>query len=264
MDTTTNTTPLEPTAFLMPRSDFDHHTTEPQNNTRARSLGFLAGALAAPLAVGAGIALLSRHQRESAITRARIDGLIAGAGVALAAGLVRWQFQRWFTPEPAYTVEQRIGDLEIRNYEPRVEAHTRFATLDFDEVRERGFRRLAKYIFGGNAAHRSLPMTTPVTITPRAGTHTVAFVMPPGESKENLPHPDDSRVDVLNIPARRVAVLCYRGGYNAATVGKQSERLRELCRDAGLTTRGEPMFAGFDPPSTLPFLRRTEVWIELA
>lgn len=253
---TTTTTPLKPTAFMMPRSEFeDGPPTEPQNNTRARSLGFWSTAVAAPLLVGGGVGALSRS---------RLNGLIAGGALALAAGLVRWQLQRWFTDEPSYTVEQRIGDLEIRHYAPRVEAHTRFATLDFDEVRERGFRRLAHYIFGGNAAHHSLAMTAPVTIAPRAGTHTVAFVMPPGVRKSDLPHPEDSRVDLVDVPARRVAVLCYHGGYSASKVARQSERLRQLCRDAGLTTRGEPMFAGFDPPSTLPWLRRTEVWIELA
>jgi hypothetical protein len=189
---------------------------------------------------------------------------VAGAVSLLALGLGRWQLQRWFTDEPAYTVEDTVGGVEIRNYEPRVEAHTRFATLEFDEVRERGFRRLARYIFGGNAARHELAMTTPVTIAPRAGSHTVAFVMPPGLTRGSLPYPDDSRIELVDVPARRVAVLRYRGGYSAAAVGKQANRLRALCRDAGLTTRGEPVFAGFDPPSTLPLLRRAEIWIELA
>jgi hypothetical protein len=251
------TTPHPQTAGTILRNPFapSDLATQAENNIGARSLAFGIGALLAPLTLGAGIGGLLRSRRAA---------VVAGGAVAAAFGFIRWQLQRWFTNEPAYTIEHALGALEIRHYEPRVEAHTRFATLEFDDVRERGFRRLAHYIFGGNAAHYKLAMTTPVTIAPRAGSHTMAFVMPPGFSRTNLPHPDDSRIELVEIPARRVAVLRYRGGYSAATVEKRARQLRELVAAAGLTARGEPMFAGCDPPSTLPFLRRTEIWIELA
>jgi hypothetical protein len=46
-------------------------------------------------------------------------------------------------------------------------------------------------------------------------------------------------------------------------VAEKSQALLEAVERAGLRTRGEPEFAGYDPPTTLPFLRRNEVWIEL-
>lgn len=228
--------------------------TQPQSRKATRSVAFGVGALVTPVVAGATVA---------AFTRSRRLGLVAGGASALLFGLARWQFQRWFTDEPAYTVERTIGDLEIRSYKPRVEAHTRFATLEFDEVRERGFRRLANYILGANSQERKLAMTCPVTIAPRTTSHTVAFVMPPGISLGDLPHPDDARILIVEVPARRVAVLRYRGGYKTETVARHAAELRERAVEAGLTTFGEPMFAGFDPPTTLPFLRRTEIWIEL-
>ncbi len=251
------TTPHPETPGTILRNPFapSDLATQAENNIEARSLAFGIGALLAPFGLGAGIGALLRSRRAA---------LVAGGAVAAAFGLIRWQLQRWFTDEPAYSLEQTHGELEIRQYKPRVEAHTRFATLEFDDVREQGFRRLAHYIFGGNAAHYELAMTTPVTIAPRAGSHTMAFVMPPGFSRTNLPHPDDSRIELVEVPTRRVAVLRYRGGYDAKTVEKHARRLRELVAAAGLTARGEPLFAGYDPPTTLPFLRRTEIWIELA
>lgn len=230
-------------------------STHAQDKNAARTIAFAVGALVGPVVLGVGLGALLRSWRA---------GLIAGGASALAFGLVRWQFQRWFTDEPAYTVERSIGELEIRQYAPRLEAHTRMVTDDFDDARERGFRRLASYIFGGNTDARLLAMTVPVTIVPRSGSHTVAFVMPAGELHSQLPHPDDPLIELVDVPARRVAVLRYHGGYRAETVERHAAELRELVAAAGLTTRGEPMFAGFDPPSTLPFLRRTEIWIELA
>lgn len=229
--------------------------TQAHANVRARSLAFGLAAVATPLAVAGGLFAAGQGRRTA---------LLAGGAAAFAFGLVRWQLQRWFTDEPAYTVESHERGLEIRSYHPRVEAHTRFATVDFDDAREHGFRRLASYIFGGNEGHQKLAMTAPVTIAARGQAHTVAFVMPPDHASGALPEPDDSRVQLVEVPARRVAVLRYRGRYTEASFVRHAAKLRERCASAGLTTRGEPMFAGFDPPSTLPLLRRTEIWIELA
>jgi hypothetical protein len=40
--------------------------------------------------------------------------------------------------------------------------------------------------------------------------------------------------------------------------------LLQKVASAGLVTKGEPVFAFYDPPWTLPFMRRNEVMIELA
>jgi hypothetical protein len=98
----------------------------------------------------------------------------------------------------------------------------------------------------------------------RASTHTVAFVMPPGRTLPSLPQPHDGRIDLVEAPARRIAVLGARARYTNAVLHDLIERLHEEVSAAGLDTAGEPIFAGFDPPSTLPWLRRTELWIELA
>lgn len=92
---------------------------------------------------------------------------------------------------------------------------------------------------------------------------TVTFTMPKERSSGSLPVPEDSRVRLRSVPPRRVAVLCYRGRYNARRVAEKTRQLLEAVDRAGLPTRGEPEFAGYDPPSTLPWLRRNEVWIEL-
>lgn len=229
-------------------------STEPQSRTRVRTVGYGAAAAGGVLGVGAGVAILTGSRRA---------GLIAGGVTALAAAAVRWQLHRWFTDEPAYTVERRIGELEIRRYEPRIEAHTRVAEIDFDQALRQGFRRLFGYIARGNDAKQKIAMTSPVLSRPRATTHTVAFVMPPGQTMGELPEPADSTVQLVQIQERRVAALRYHGRYTNERFQEAQARLLDLVSAAKLEFVGEPIFAGFDPPTTLPLLRRSEVWIEL-
>jgi len=230
--------------------------TQPKLRRRPRELAFVAGALGVPLGVGSAV---------SALTGSRRAGLIAGGATLALAGALRWQLQRWFTDQPAYEVERRIGGLEIRRYAPRVEART-WIGASFEQALDQGFRRLAGYIFGGNADRQRVAMTAPVA-SREADTGAgrfVMFTMPPGKTLADLPRPDDPNVELREIPTRRIAVLRFRGRYTADQLETHTRRLRQLVADAGLVATGEPVFAGYDPPMTLPFLRRVEVWQELA
>ena len=141
MHTTTNDRGTAAPAPISQTEPTTEVATRPQSNTLARTFALGAAALVTPLALGTGVA---------ALTRSRRAGLIAGASTLAAFAALRWQLQRLFTDEPAYEIERRIGELEIRRYAPRVEAHTRIKALDFETSLDEGFSRLAEYIFGGN------------------------------------------------------------------------------------------------------------------
>jgi hypothetical protein len=212
--------------------------------------GLFAGALAViPAAIGSGVGTLMRSKRA---------GALAGGIAAGALALARWQLQRFFNDEPAYKVEKRVGKLEIRSYQPHVIARAHTMVPDYDEAQEQLFERLASYIFG-----HELAMTGPVEMSQEGQGYTMAFVMPPGRSLLSLPRPDDAHVRLLEVPARRIAVLPYRGRYNEEAVEERERELLKLVADAGLSAKGRPVFAGFDPPTTLPLVRRNEIWIEI-
>lgn len=64
------------------------------------------------------------------------------------------------TEEPPHTSRRLTDAVEIRRYQPRIAAQT---TVDADEeeARREGFRRLARYIFGGNGGKKQVAMTAP-------------------------------------------------------------------------------------------------------
>jgi len=232
-----------------------------------------------------------------------------GIGVVGGAALARWQLARWFTPQPNYEIEQRIGEIEIRVYDARWVAETTVSDASWDQALSVGFRRLARYIFGENRPspfqsdalfgpggvarsqqqgpsddrhdagyhipmpvpiaraarrHEALAMTSPVNVSTQGDRrYTIAFNLPEGRSLASLPAPNDERVRLERRPRRRVAVMRFGGSCTGPRVASKFSDLLARVRRAGLGYRGGPEFAGYDPPSTLPFLRRNEIWLEL-
>lgn len=217
-------------------------------------------------ALGAGIiaatGVLALRAFGAAPRRSRTGLIVAGSvGLGLAAlGLARWQLQRYFTPTPPYEVALRSGSFELRRYPSLQIAQT---TVDghWNDALEEGFRRLARFIFGDNASAQKVAMTTPVLGTGDDDGFRVSFVLP---RDILVPAPRDPRVELKNVPARMVAALRFHGRYDVKNLEAHKVELARALAERGLKPKGEAMFAGYDPPSTLPFLRRTELWVDIA
>ena len=190
---------------------------------------------------------------------------LLSAGALLALTLGCWQLRRWFAKQPRYVLERRIGELEIRRYWARVVAHTEVDARFVGALHD-GFARLGAYMLGDNETGTHLGMTEPVTASPASegegrGGYVIAIEMPEGREP---PRPADMRVRLDTMPVRRVAVLRFRGAIDASRVARMQRRLLDAAAGAGLAIEGETSFAAYDPPSTVPLLRRNEVWVELA
>ncbi len=196
--------------------------------------------------------------------------LLSAPGVAMAV------------EEPKYRIEKDYGSFEVRVYEPVVVAETDVEG-PFRDASNEGFRRLAGYIFGGNDGGRKIAMTAPVGAEPKAapgGTKiamtapvgaekrgaawTVSFTMPSSWSLGTLPVPDDARVRLRVVPARRVAATRFSGTWGPEKFDALAARVEADARAAGLSPAGvTPLYARYDPPWTPWFLRRNEVLVPL-
>ena len=187
--------------------------------------------------------------------RPLLASLLAAFGALVFA---KSQFDRFITEQPRYERERRIGGLEIRRYASRWVAETTIETGDFDRALDEGFRRLAGFIFGGNRERARLAMTSPVNAATQGKSIVVRFQMPRDSS---APTPTDARVRVRKVDSERVATLIVRGRYDAEHVPEGARELLRRVEAAGLEPVGPVTFAGYDSPATLPFLRRTEMWV---
>ena len=78
---------------------------------------------------------------------------------------------------------------------------------------------------------------------------------------ETLPVPLDDRVTLVREPGRLMAAIRYSGTWSRDRYEEKEATLRSLMGERGLKAVGEPIFARYNAPFTLWFLRRNEVLI---
>jgi hypothetical protein len=106
----------------------------------------------------------------------------------------------------------------------------------------------------------SISMTAPVAETAGDdGEWVIRFFMPAAKTLESLPQPNDRAVRLVNVPAETVAVRRFSGSTSARAVASQTAQLMRTLRDNGLEPVGTPAAWFYDPPWTLPALRRNEI-----
>lgn len=168
------------------------------------------------------------------------------------------------TKEPDYSVEKLSRDVEIRRYGARVAAETT-VTAGEEAARNTGFRRLARYIFGGNRVHEKIAMTAPVA-QEAAGDRrwVIRFFMPADKTLESLPEPDDGEVRLVAVPPEMVAVHRFTGSRSRRAIAAHTAELMTTLRETGFEAVDKPEAWFYDPPWTVPALRRNEIAVPVA
>jgi len=177
--------------------------------------------------------------------------------------------------EPEYTILEKEGNFELRQYEPFIVAET-LVEGEFSDVGNIGFRRLYGYISGDNrkkasismtapvtqeATAQKIPMTAPVTQEKKGRKWRITFVMPSKYKMETLPEPLDPSVQLKQESGRLAAALKYSGRWSQTRYKDREARLLGWITRRGYRPIGEPIFARYNPPFMPWFLRRNEVLI---
>jgi effector-binding domain-containing protein len=179
--------------------------------------------------------------------------------------------------EAPFTVEKTDGNFEIRRYAPQVVAET-WVEGSLEEAGNLAFRRLFNYISGANRTQGKIAMTAPVSqqapgekipMTAPVGQFSVSnqwavtFMMPTNITLATAPEPTDPNVHLRAIPAQRMAVVRYSGTWSRKRYEANLERLRTWMTANQLQPVGEPVWARYNPPFTLWFLRRNEILLKV-
>lgn len=198
--------------------------------------------------------------------------------------------------EPVFYSIEKAGPIEIRQYSAVIVAQT-FVDGDLSTASNRGFRLIADYIFGNNSsadtpennASKKIAMTAPVSVEPAAtekiamtapvsvqpqnepGTGLmlskrwrVQFTMPREYTLATLPKPRNPAVTLIEVPSKTMAVLVFSGFAGADKVQQKTDELLIWLQEKNKKIIATPQLARYNPPWTLPFMRRNEILVEIA
>ncbi|WP_319784064.1 heme-binding protein [Oceanisphaera sp. IT1-181] len=173
--------------------------------------------------------------------------------------------------EAKFTVLLKYGSFEVREYAPHVVAKT-WVEGEFSNIGRQAFGRLFKYISGHNHYLQKIPMTSPVVqqaenqhseSQPVNGIWQVSFMMPAGSRLDTLPVPKDHHVLLQPVSAQKMAAVRYSGSWSEQAYLEHKQSLQAWLQTQVYQTTGEAMWARYNPPFTLWFLRRNEVLIPI-
>lgn len=201
----------------------------------------------------------------------------------LLSGLLLISGETMAIEETSYTVLSQVEDFELRRYDEQLVAQT-WVSGDQDTASRQGFKILADYIFGNNTApsgesskismtapvtmqsdnlngqaSQKIAMTAPVSMQQNNGKWRVQFTMPSQYTMQTLPKPNNPDVKIVQVPAQTYGVIKFSGLAGSKKVAKKTETLKSWMQTQKLVITGTPELARYNPPWTLPFMRRNEV-----
>lgn len=179
--------------------------------------------------------------------------------------------------EAAYTVVEKDGEFEIRDYAPQLLAEI-VVDGTLETAASNAFDALFNYISGANTARSKMAMTAPVAQTAQGekiamtapveqqrvnDQWVVSFMMPASYTLATLPQPTNTHIVLRAVPAHRAAVVRYSGFWSEANYLKHKNALDAWMAERHLAPIGEPVWARYNPPFMPWFLRRNEILIPI-
>jgi len=171
---------------------------------------------------------------------------------------------------PNYTVLASGEGFEIREYDPYTVAATPMTTAAgaygdaLQSVTDSGkaFNTLASYIFGQNQEKTAMAMTAPVEMTLEPGVKEMAFVLP-SEFSEKTPTPEmEENITIKRMPSQILAVREFPGFATDKEIESQKAALIGAMAsnpDYAIADATSFRVLQWNPPYTLPWLRRNEI-----
>ena len=156
------------------------------------------------------------------------------------------------TERQEFNLLRTYDDFELREYLPCVIAEVK-VSAQFSTASSSAFSSLFNYISSGNKSSEKIAMTAPVIAAQKADSSEsdewyVSFVMPSGATFGQLPHPNDSQVELREVPSETCVVKSFRGRATEELSKKITQELRASASKANIALSNETRICRFDAP----------------
>lgn len=182
---------------------------------------------------------------------------------------------------PNYKILTKQKNIELRQYPPLLIAEV--TTIgDRKYAASNGFKQLAAFIFGQNRGQHNeakkinmtspvlqqekqkIAMTAPVLQSEiKSKIWIIKFIMPSTYTQQTLPKPDNANIKIVETPASRVLAIRFSGTASTASLKKHKIQLLNYIEKHNLVASGKVEYAFYNPPWTMPMLRRNEILINI-
>ena len=161
----------------------------------------------------------------------------------------------------AFTIIDSYETIEIRQYEASLFTSVQMSSNNYRKTSSKGFSVLAGYIFGSNNKEEKIAMTSPVAMSLKDST-TMLFLVPKKYTRDNLPVPNDSRIEFKDIPEKRVGAISFGGWANDSKIASFKKKLIDVLNSKGIKYTDNFYFLGYNAPMEV-FNRKNEIIVEL-
>jgi len=179
-----------------------------------------------------------------------------------------------------YKVIKKSNGFEIREYKPYIAATTTVQG-EFKTAQNKAFRVLAGYIFGDNKKNKKINMTAPVLqekdeeeesqkiamTAPVLQEKTeqgwsMTFSMPSKYSLADLPEPNTDKITFTKVDSKKFATIRFNGKSSEIRINNKTEELKKwIMSTKKFRIISNAIYAGYNPPWTIPYFRRNEILI---
>ena len=80
---------------------------------------------------------------------------------------------------------------------------------------------------------------------------------------DKAPKPDSKEVLIKKVKGRQFAVVQFSGFWSEENFDEYTDQLLKWIKEKKYKIISEPVLAVYNPPWTIPFLRRNEVFVEV-
>ena len=159
---------------------------------------------------------------------------------------------------PEYTLIEKHGKIEVREYSEYVIAKTSISQGDM-ELNNNMFRTLAGYIFGGNNKSQSIPMTAPVITKNDESSYDMIFFMLDANKPEDLPLPNSSNVSIEMMEIGKTVSITFGMWATESRVAYFKKKLDKYINDNNLEIESPLMVAQYNSPWAIPPFRKNDL-----
>ena len=172
---------------------------------------------------------------------------------------------------PEYKVVKSLKDIEIREYPSYIVAEVSNSGQR-DKAANESFMILFDYISGKNIPSEKIsmtvpvsqegekiPMTLPVEQLKENNHWKLSFVLPSKYNMENAPKPKDERIKIYKQEKSKRIVIRFSGSSSDSNLSKHKIKLDKYIKENDIKAKSEAVYAFYNAPFTLPFLKRNEI-----